>query len=174
MQNLPKCICSQNNFNALEATPDKIIIKTANAFRQTACYWESNHFKLIRTFPVLHHCAGYILISFWVMSPFWFLWKSKTAKAGIYSRKLHSCMWRVLIKPSLPFSFFRVVFGSKGNHCDFYFLISYNKANVYIIALTSLCNVYFHICPIYIMKEMGSFTTLVYALLDRFFYYAVF
>ena len=43
--------------------------------------------------------------------------------------KLHYCLWRVSIKPRLPFSIWNVLFDSKGNLLDFYFIVRWLKWN---------------------------------------------
>ena len=57
--------------------------------------------------------------------PFWYLWK--WSAAHVYARgrkqccKLRYCLWRVSIKPRLPFSVSNVFFVSKGSRLYFYF-----------------------------------------------------
>ena len=76
----------------------------------------------VKRLSVLRRSADYILVHFGSLSPFWMFWKSIAAKAGargrMKPRKLHCCIWRVLIKPNLPFLFFCVFFVSKGNLLD--------------------------------------------------------
>ena len=58
--------------------------------------------------------------------PLLYLWKWIYAHAYTRGRKecckLHYCLWRVSIKPRLPFSICIVFFVSKGNLLDFYLI----------------------------------------------------
>ena len=58
----------------------------------------------------------------------WYLWKWRSAHvyAGECKQccKLHYCLWRVSIKPGLPFSICNLFFVSKGNLFYFYFIVS--------------------------------------------------
>ena len=76
------------------------------------CSWCKWRVAAVQTLPVLHHSADYIFISFETLGPIWYLWKWSSAHVYMYANrcrqccKLHYCLWRVSIKPRLPFFFF--------------------------------------------------------------------
>ena len=106
--------------------------------------------------PVLHHCADYIFISFGIIGPLWYPWN--WSSAHVYARgrkqccKLHYCLWRVSIKPRLPFSICNVFFVSKGNLFDFY---SWgNKGNIiWIHFIWRYANARMHLLILWIVTK---------------------
>ena len=77
----------------------------------------------VKRLPVLHHSAVYIFVCFVIIESSMVTLKIDTtstcARGHMQSRKLHCCIWRILIKPNLRFSFFFVFFVSKGNRLEF-------------------------------------------------------
>ena len=73
-----------------------------------------------------------------LLGPLWFIWK--WSSAHVYARgrkpycKLHYCLWKVSIKPKLPFSILNVFSVSKGNLINFCW-----KHQLYIFPIIGLC-----------------------------------
>ena len=87
-------------------------------------FWKKNgeHFISFYRRPLsrkMEHRAKHIFISFGITGILWYLWK--WSSTHVYARgrkqycKLHYCLWRVSIKPRLPFSICNVFFVCKGN-----------------------------------------------------------
>ena len=94
----------------------------------------------VKSLPVHHHSADYILFPLGSLSPSWLFWKSNTAYAGarrrMHPRKLQYCVWWHSIKQSLWFSWFCVFFVPKGNPFWLLFILRYIWQNT---MLTIMC-----------------------------------
>ena len=79
--------------------------------------------------PVLHHNADNIFISFGMNGLIVDIWKWSSAHVCARGRKqrwkFHYCLWRVSIKPGLPFSIRNMFFVSKSNLVSFIYLLFY-------------------------------------------------